>query len=250
MTDAPAVFLPGILMPAAVGYASLVAELGSDRQVLTKELEVYAHERPSDDYTMRSEVAGLEQFANDHHLDAFHLYGHSAGGAIALAYLADHGARVLSLALNEPASDFSVEDLRLLAHQVVGLDEMAEPERMRAFAKLQVRPDVVLTLPPAAAPTPEMAKRPAGMLAFRHALETHKVDPRNLACFSGPVYYSYGSLSNARWEAMATRLAKQFEQCEVERYDGIHHLNTSHQAEPKRVADALHKLWVRAEANK
>jgi hypothetical protein len=30
-------------------------------------------------------------------------------------------------------------------------------------------------------------------------------------------------------------------------YDGLHHLNTSHQAQPERVAASLRRLWTRAE---
>ena len=38
---------------------------------------------------------------------------------------------------------------------------------------------------------------------------------------------------------MGARLAGLFPDCTVERYEGCHHLNTSHQAEPERVAGAL-----------
>ncbi len=45
---------------------------------------------------------------------------------------------------------------------------------------------------------------------------------------------------------MKDRLAGLFEDFTVERYEGLHHLNTSHQAEPERVAAALKKLWATA----
>jgi hypothetical protein len=58
------------------------------------------------------------------------------------------------------------------------------------------------------------------------------------------VLYSYGSLSNARWEAMASRLPAHFYTVRVERFDGPHHLNASHVAQPARVAAALRELWA------
>jgi hypothetical protein len=45
---------------------------------------------------------------------------------------------------------------------------------------------------------------------------------------------------------MKDRLAGLFEDFTAERYEGLHHLNTSHQAEPDRVAAALRKLWAPA----
>ena len=72
------------------------------------------------------------------------------------------------------------------------------------------------------------------------------MDEAVLAAFRGPVYFSYGSLSNPRWGTMAERTAGRFADVEVEQYEGLHHLDTSHMAEPQRVALALHELWTRA----
>jgi len=58
-----------------------------------------------------------------------------------------------------------------------------------------------------------------------------------------PVYYSYNSLSNETWERKAERLRELFPNITVERYEGLSHLNTSHAAEPERVAAALRRLW-------
>jgi hypothetical protein len=46
---------------------------------------------------------------------------------------------------------------------------------------------------------------------------------------------------------MRDRLEELFPDFTSERFDGIHHLNTSHQAEPERVAKLLKKFWTRAE---
>jgi hypothetical protein len=46
---------------------------------------------------------------------------------------------------------------------------------------------------------------------------------------------------------MRSRLATMFSDFTAERFNGLHHLNTSHQAEPDRVAQLLRHLWTRAE---
>jgi pimeloyl-ACP methyl ester carboxylesterase len=239
-----AVFLPGILMTPASRYEPLLAALGVAGAV-TKELEVYAAAAPASSYSMQTEIDGLHRFADAHRLRRFHLYGHSAGASIALAYVAQHGERVASLALDEPASDFSPQDRAALnAELPADLAALPVPERMRTFGASLVRPGVVLPEPPP--PSPESAARPAGVAAFHTALFAHELPPQAYAEYVGPVLYTYGSLSNARWEAMATRLEGQFRSFRVERFDGLHHLHTSHVAEPQRVAAALRELWTRS----
>ena len=245
-----AVLLPGILMPATQRYAPLQAALertGVQVDVLTKDLEVYAGDGPGPDYSLQVEVDGLQRFADDRGLQEFHLYGHSAGGSVALTYAAQHPDRLLSLALDEPATDFSASDRSLIERDLPGrLGELPVPERMRVFARSLVRPGVELPAPPApppGPPDPEAAKRPAGLAAMEAAMLTHEVDQQALERLAAPVYFSYGSLSSDRWEEMARRAAATFRTCTVECYDGIHHLHTSHQAQPTRVAEALQSLW-------
>lgn len=238
------VLLPGILMPASVRYAPLIGALGPDVRAVPKELEVYAADVPPDDYSVATELDGLDRFLNEQGADRIHLYGHSAGGSLALAYATARPDRVLSLALDEPASDFSDEDRAALREQFPErLEDLPAPDRMRAFVTSLLRPGVP---PPASGPppaTPEWAKRPRGILAFERALYEHDLNASALSRFSGPVYFSYGSLSSVRWEQMAVRVSSRLPGCRIERYDGLHHLNTSHQAEPARVAQALRELW-------
>ncbi|HEY2206402.1 MAG TPA: alpha/beta fold hydrolase [Pseudonocardia sp.] len=238
-----ALFLPGITTPAHVAFAALLTELDPSVEVVTKELEVYAGDEPPEGYGLETELDGLDRFAAERGHDRFHLYGHSIGGAVALAYTARHGERVASLALNEAATDFSPDDRAAIAAQRLG--ELPEDQRMAAFVRQLVRPGVEISPPPPAPSTPEMAKRPAGLAAAIPAVESATIDHSRLREYAGPVYYSYGTLSNARWEAMGERLASVFADCTVERYEGRHHLNTSHQAEPARVAAALRRLWAR-----
>jgi pimeloyl-ACP methyl ester carboxylesterase len=244
---APVVLLPGILMPAGARFAPLMAALGASREAWPKELEVYAGDAPPPGYALDDEVAGLLALLDERGVDRAHLYGHSAGGSIALAFTALHGDRVLSLALDEPATDFSAEDQESIAAlRPRSFDELSAPQRMQVFARSLVRPDVELPPPPSGPPPPGMANRPAGLAAFEKAITGRQVSEASLAAFRGPVYFSYGSLSNPRWEVMAQRTADRFTEVEVERYEGLHHLNTSHTAEPERVALALATLWTRA----
>jgi hypothetical protein len=61
--------------------------------------------------------------------------------------------------------------------------------------------------------------------------------------FDRPAYYSYGTLSNPEWERRAERLSMLLPNLTVERYEGRSHFDTSHTAEPERVAAALRRLW-------
>ncbi len=246
-TSSPlAVLLPGILMPSFLRYAPLLEALGQDVRAAPKELEVYASDQPPDAYGITTELDGLDRFLDERGVDAVHLYGHSAGGSVALAYAAARPDRVLSLAVDEPASDFSDEDRAALREQLPArLADLPVPERMRVFVTSLLRPGVAPP-PTAPPPGPEMAKRPQGLVAFEAALHEHELDASALDRFPRPVYFSYGALSSARWEQMATRASARWPKCRVERYEGLHHLNTSHQAEPGRVASALRELWDEA----
>ena len=240
-----AVFLPGILMPGHLRYGALLAALGSPQDAVVKELEVYAAEGPPGDDLLAAEVRGLDRFVAAHGMGRFHLYGYSFGATVALAYVAVHGEKVLSLALDEPASDFSDQDRRLLAAETPDLDQLPQDQRVAAFARSVVRPGV--TVPPAPPLPPEqLAGVSAALTAAGRALRDHRVDQPRLRTYRGPVLVSHGSQSSARWQTMAARLAQTFPDCTVQRYEGAHHLHTGHQTQPDRVAATLRKLWDRA----
>jgi pimeloyl-ACP methyl ester carboxylesterase len=244
---APVMFLPGIVMPAALRYAPLITELDDSTRVLTKELEVYATATPPADYAIEHEVDGISRAADAAGFNRFHLYSHSAGGACALAYVANHPERVLSLALDEPASDFSPEARSALRADLDGIAGLAAGEKISTFLRLQLAPGVDPPSPPAGPPPAGMANRPAGIDAFVAAVLRYRLSPERLRAFDRPVYYSHGSLSHPRWMAMRDRLAGIFPDFTSELYEGVHHLETSHHREPARVAAALRRLWSRAE---
>jgi pimeloyl-ACP methyl ester carboxylesterase len=238
------ILLPGIGVPAHMDYVPLMAELTHSSPVVTKELEIYAGDQPPEGYGLDLEVDGLDRFAAAQGFDRFHLYGHSIGGAIALACAARHPDRVASLGLSEPATDFSDADRGSLA--VERLSDVPEDEFVQRFVQQFGRPGVELAPLPAPR-TPEMAKRPAGMAAAIPALYAHRVAEDDLRRFRGPSYFAYGTLSNELWELMAERIPHVLGDCTVERYEGRHHLDAPHRAEPRRVAAALTALWERAD---
>jgi pimeloyl-ACP methyl ester carboxylesterase len=236
-------------MPAADRYAALINELGVQVKAIAKDLEVYRLSRPPAGYSIDTEIAGVKSTADVRRFERFHLYGHSAGGAVAIAFAAAHPDRLLSLAVDEPAMDFTPEDHA--DPSWVDLDRIAKlpvPERMAAFLRQQLKPGVE---PPPAPPGPQpewMAKRPAGIVAFLEAGKQHVIPEQRFRDFEQPVYYSRGSLSAPYWERSLRRLERLFPNFTGELYAGLHHLHTSHIAEPARVAAALRSLWARAES--
>jgi pimeloyl-ACP methyl ester carboxylesterase len=239
------IVLPGIIAPAAIRYAPLLARL-SNVEPVTKDLEVYSFDAPPQDYSIALEIAGVDRVADKAGFAGFHLYGHSAGGAIALAYTAKHPDRVLSLAVDEPAYDFTGEGRADIA-EFVPLASLARDQRMRAFMKLQVSSAVTLPPPHQGPPPAWMEKRPAGINAFLSALDNHERLESQYTTVRSPVLFTWGSLTHPRWDRMRQRLERLFPDFIAYRFDGLHHLNTSHQAEPERVAGMLDELWTRAE---
>jgi pimeloyl-ACP methyl ester carboxylesterase len=243
------IFLPGIVAPAALRYAPLLEQLdGVDG--IPKELEVYAGDEPPPGYAIQAEIEGISAAADRAGFARFHLYGHSGGGACALAYAATHPERLLSLAVDEPATDFSDEDRSdPFFDEIAAAEALPAPEGVAAFLRLQLAPGVEPPPPPEGPPPPWMATRPAGIRTFVQAIAGHRVDPARYEAFGAPFLYTHGSLSHPRWTVMRDRLASRFLDFSSELFDGLHHLKTSHQAEPERTAALLRALWARAEAS-
>lgn len=243
------IFLPGIVAPAALRYAPLLEQLDAVAGIL-KELEVYSADEPPPGYAIEAEIEGISAAADRAGFARFHLYGHSGGGACALAYAATHPERLLSLAVDEPATDFSDEDRSDPIHdEIAAAESLPEPQAVAVFLRLQLAPGVEAPARPEGPSPPWMATRLAGIRAFTRAIAGHRVDPSRYEAFSAPVLYTHGSLSHPRWTVMRDRLARRFPDFSSELFDGLHHLNTSHQADPVRTAALLRALWARAEAS-
>jgi pimeloyl-ACP methyl ester carboxylesterase len=198
---------------------------------------------PPHDYSITDEVDGLLTHARRAGLDAFHLYGHSGGGAVAIAFTAAHPQRVLSLTLDEAASDFS-EEMRadLAEHGELEQLMLEDPSQaMARFMQLELKPGVEFA-PPVDGP-PALPNRPGGIAALLRAFRRHQIDLDALRAFQRPVLYTRGSLSAERYERSARRLAEIFPDFREVVFEGVHHLKTSHQTEPARTAEILINLW-------
>jgi pimeloyl-ACP methyl ester carboxylesterase len=220
---------------------------------VAKDLELYAGDAPAHDYSLDVEVEGVLRAADEAGFERFHLVGYSGGGAASLAVAARHPERILSLALAEPAWagtwDLSPEEQGLWRRFYAVADAgLPDEDLMTEFVRLQVRPGIE----PPPAPTPEppwMAKRPAGIRALIAAFRSGRLDRNRLESFDHPVYFVRGQLSNPDyWEPMSERLAGVFGDFTSEVYEGRHHFDPPHRAEPQRFAAALHSHWARAAA--
>lgn len=244
------IFMPGIIAPAAVRYDALIRHLPRIRSLI-HDLAVYDHEEPPEGYSMTAELDALDRAADEAQIERFHLFGHSGGGAVGLAYAAERGDRLVSLAVDEPASDFTAEGDAVYGWPEFD-DALALPAdaAMSAFMRLQVAGDVVLPEPPGGPPPPWMAKRPAGIAAFVASLRNHRIDEDRYRRVTAPVYFSRGSRTHPRWQAMQERLEQAFPDFTAEVFDGLHHLDPAHQSDPARVAGTLSAFWERAETRR
>ncbi len=234
-------FVPGGILPAALSYGPLVETLGSTVQPVLKDLEVYATDTPPPDYSYEWELDGISGAARDAGLETFHLVGYSGGGGVALAYAAEYPERLRSLALIEPKPwepAFLREEDRAMA---LPLDQ-----RIPALIALALRPGVRPPASRAGPPPPWMARRPPGAAALHEAFKSYALDVGRLRQFPNPVYYALGSLSNTVFERVAAALASLLADFCVEVYEGRHHFDPPHRAEPQRFAAALRDLWKRA----
>jgi pimeloyl-ACP methyl ester carboxylesterase len=241
--------LPGSVLPADLAYGGLVTELGSDVVAIVKDLEVYREDAPPPDYSLDTEVDGVLRDADARGWGSFHLLGYSGGGSAALAFAAREPARLLSLALLEPAWGgnwgWSPEHKSLWAKY----DELTQlpPEHfMSAFMRLQVQPGVQLSAPPSGPPPPWMKQRPAGVRAFMHTFKTYDLDRDALAAFERPVYFALGGLSNPdQFRQLAERLGGVFPDFTLEVFAERHHFDPPHRIEPERLAESLRMIWAR-----
>jgi pimeloyl-ACP methyl ester carboxylesterase len=245
----PVIFLPGIITPAAIRYGPLVERL-TGVEVLVRDLAVYDDDEPPGNLSIKTELDALDRAADEAGFTRFHLFGHSGGGAVGLAYAAARGERLQSLSVDEPATDFTAEgDASYGWPEFDAALQLPPGESMAAFMRLQVAADVTLPPPPGGDPPPWMAKRPAGIRAFVGAIRRYRVEPAEYERFASPVYFTRGTRTHPRWEAMETRLARFLPDFTSEAFEGLHHLNPAHQADPDGFAPTLMAFWERAEAD-
>ena len=244
------VFLPGVVLPAELAYASLLQNLGERVDAVAKELELYSAEQPPPDFSFETEVEGILREADVHGLHRFHLVGYSAGGASALAFAALHGERVLSLALLEPAwaGNERTREEEALMERFRALESLPTEQLMAGFTRLQLAPGVEPPAAPDGPAPPWMAKRPAGVRSFINAFDDGSLDLEALRSFERPVYFALGGRSNPDFFArIAERLAAIFPDFTLEIFAERHHFDPPHRVEPQRLANSLLALWQRVE---
>jgi pimeloyl-ACP methyl ester carboxylesterase len=244
------VLLPGSVLPAELAYGALIDAFGEDVQTIVKDLEVYRDDAPPAGYSLDTEVAGVLGEADARGWSTFHLVGYSAGGAAALAFAARHPARLLSLALLEPAWGGGwgwTAEHRRLWEKYDEFEQLPAEQYLPAFMKLQVRPEVALPAPPGGPPPPWMSKRPAGIRSIMQTFRTYQLDRDALATFDRPVYFALGGLSNpVQYAELAERLGSVFGDFTPEMFAERHHFDPPHRAEPERLARSLLRMWARA----
>src|SRR6185437_332998 len=242
------VFVPGGILPADLSYGPLLAVLGPEITPLLKDPEVYAVETPPPDYGLATEVEAIRRVADEAGAGAFHLVGYSGGGAMALAFAARYPGRLRSVALVEPAWIGNGERTPAEEGYWAELERvMALPpvERMAAFMRANLPPDVAPPPAPPGPPPPWMARRPAGLEAMIHAFRDYDLDRAWFRQFQQPVYLALGDRSHPIEADKARTLDALFPALQSEVYVGRHHFDPPHRAEPERFARALHALWVR-----
>jgi len=245
------VLLPGGVLPAEPAYRLLLRVLGERVDAVAKELEVYAGDQPPPDFSLDMEIDGILREADARGFDRFHLVGYSAGGASSLAFAAQFGERLRSLALLEPAWAGNERTPReeALMRRLRALESLPPDRFMAGFVRLQLAPGVEPPPPPEGPPPAWMAKRPAGLGAFIDAFGKGDLDLEALRAFDRPVYFALGGRSNPDYYGlMARRLAEIFPDFTLETFQERHHFDPPHRIEPERLAGSLLALWERAEA--
>jgi pimeloyl-ACP methyl ester carboxylesterase len=248
-TRHPVVLLPGGVLPAEPAYAALLQALGDRVRAVAKDLEVYAGDEPPANFGLETEVEGILREADLHGFDRFHLVGYSGGGASSLAFAAEHGERLLSLALLEPAwaGNERTPEEDALMQRFQALEALPPDQFVAEFVRLQLAPGVEPSPPTEDPPPTWMIKRPAGLRAFIDAFDNGDLDVESLRAFAKPVYFALGGRSNPDYYArMALRLAAIFPDFTLETFPERHHFDPPHRIEPERIADSLLALWERA----
>lgn len=245
------ILLPGGVLPAALAYRALIEALGNNARCIAKDLEIYAGDEPPADYSLDLEVDGVLRVAAEAGFNRFHLVGYSAGGQVALAAAARHPHRVAGLGLLEfgplRALEPRPDEADALWQEMERLMALPPAERGRASASIMLKPGTPPPPPPSGPPPPWMAKRPA---AFPHFMRTwfYPLDLDALSRYRGHVYVALGSLSHPAFEREARRLTELCPQTELESYEGLHHLNPPHLADPSRLSASLSQAWSKARA--
>jgi pimeloyl-ACP methyl ester carboxylesterase len=238
------VLTPGGMMPAAVTYEPLLKCLGPDVRPLLKDFELYTHDEVPRGYSLQTEVEDMRLAVDDVAFDSFHLVGYST--CLPLAFVAQYPDRVLTVTMVEPGmigrGPFAPADMVAAHHERVGLPA---PQMIAAMQRSMVAPGASLPAQPSplGPPPPWTAQRLKLGPALMTAVIRYDLDVAALARFQRPVLVAVGSLGHPSLMALGERVAAAFPQGRVKTYEGRHHLDPVHRAEPERLAADLRSLW-------
>jgi len=246
-----AILLPGAILPAHIAYEALMGAFDRDVSARAKELEVYGTSEVPPAYGLDTEVAGIDRVADEAGFARFHLVGYSGGGASSLAYALTRPDRLRSLTLAEPAwagIEGRTPEEAAAADRAIDATALPPEQMLPAFMRAQLADGVEPPEPPPGPPPSWMASRPDGTRAIAAAFERFAFSSADMRAFDRPVLFVLGGLSNPDYyRRMAERLATSFPDFRLDVFDGRHHFDPPHRAEPERYARLLEDHWRRAE---
>ena len=245
------ILLPGGVLPAEPAYKNLLAELGGDVDARTKDLEVYAADRPPPDFSLDTEIGGITGVADTAGFDRFHLVGYSGGGASSLAFTAAYPDRVLSLALLEPAWAGNEELSPAGSGSTAGLSVAARSAaagihgELRPLSARARRETAASTGWPAASLDGQTAGRTGGV---------HRRLRQGASRSGAPAEFQAAGLLRSRRPQQSGLLRAdgraarpRLSRFHARDLPGAPPLRPAHRIEPAKVADSLRRLWLRAD---
>jgi pimeloyl-ACP methyl ester carboxylesterase len=214
--------------------------------IVAKDLEAWAPKPPAD-YSMSSEVQGVERFARSNGWKSFHLVGFSAGATVALATALSCPAVVRTLGLIEPAyigeDDWSPTEA---AYRARMSDVFSLPPEVQqdAFRRAAMHPDEPVPAHPRALRNPTER----GALLERYALRRCGFSCADLAAVFQPTLVVAGGRSHPHFAEVSDRLCEVLPNAEAATFPECHHLSSPQRHQPERLAKLLLLLWSRAQA--
>ena len=228
--------------PPAARSAEGVAKVAGERVVIApKDLEVWRSPPPVE-YSIATEVEGIERLARLREWSSFHLVGFSAGATVALAATLALGHKIQTLALIEPATigddNWSGSEAAWRA-RIEEIFALAPSEHQQAFLQ-QMVPDGVV----APEQKPLTAADIEGDLRLYHgALRTTGFLSADLRGLTQPVLIVTGGLSHPRFADVADRLAEVIPNPQAVGFPTCSHLHSPQRHEPEALAEALLQIW-------
>lgn len=240
--------MDGVLTPPRVLWVNpfggapmepLMRSLGDRVQLEPIGLRVWGLDA-GDGYTMDVEVRGVLDAAGP---EASHLAGFSAGATVALAAALALGERVRSVTLLEPAfigdDDWDAVEAAWRSRQL-GLSTLPPGERLTAFRRLLMRPDVEPP-PPNGPPGWDLHDE----LLFRMLIGATGFVSADLAAIRAPVLAIRGGRSHPRWAAVSRRLSEVCPDAREHVFPELHHFAPPFRQEPAALAAVLLEHWAR-----